>query len=73
MSKKCSLVAISSNGNVVKGTAAQLVYVSNKGGWDKYHKNLVTEITNKVAKELVPKIYDEIMKNMNKPDLKIAK
>ena len=64
MSKKCSLRVMGDKGPLY-GTAAQLAYISKKGGWDEYHKELIAEITEEV--------YYKIMDKQNKPNLKIIK
>lgn len=63
--KKCSLRVINSGKKPLFGTAAQLAYISQRGGWDNYHKELVTEIAEEV--------YDKIMAEMNKPKLRSVK
>jgi hypothetical protein len=59
MGRKCSL-QIMKDGRVLKGTAAQLHYISAKGGWDKYHHDLIENV------------YSKIMKEQNRPFLRIV-
>jgi len=59
--KKCSLRVLSLNGKVLTGTAAQLSYISQRGGWDKYHWDIVSNV------------YDKIIKEQNRSLFRIAK
>ena len=68
--KKCSLVVIKGN-KILKGTAAQISYISAHGGWDKYHEDLVNKITEDVSKELATKILKELIYEQNKHKFKI--
>lgn len=65
MSNKSSIKVLSDSGKMLHGTAAQLKYVSDQGGWDKYHEKLAAKITNTVIKEMV--------KEQRKATYKVAK
>ena len=64
MSQK-TLSVIGESGKKLGGGAAQLHRIKEHGGWDAYHKELIGRVTAKV--------YDEVMEEMNRPVLKIAK
>lgn len=70
--KKCSLKVYDGE-KMLHGTAAVNHYISKNGGWDKYNEDMVKTITEKVTIEVVPKVYNEIIEEMNKPVLKIVK
>ena len=38
--KTCSLKVLSDDGKMLHGTAVQLHYISEQGGWDKFVENL---------------------------------
>ena len=59
--KQCSLRVIRPDGKILTGTAAQISYISQKGGWDKYHWDIVSNI------------YDKIIAEQNRSQLRIAK
>ena len=42
-SKKCSLRVLSDDNKMLYGTAAQLHYISEQGGWDAFMKKVTTE------------------------------
>ncbi len=69
---KCSLKVFDGE-KMLHGTAAINHYISRNGGWDAYHENMVKSITEKVTDEVVPKVYNEIMKEMSRPVLKKVK
>ncbi|WP_138342657.1 hypothetical protein [Intestinibacter bartlettii] len=58
---------------ILKGTAAQISYISDNGGWDKYHEDLVNKITEEVSKEVATKILKELIYEQNKHKFKIIK
>lgn len=60
----CSL-QIYKDGKLLKGTAAQLHYTKEHGGWDNYHYELVEKITEEV--------YGKFMAEQNRPVLKLVK
>lgn len=60
-----TLRVMGKNGKMLGGGAAQLKRIKQKGGWDAYHANLIGRVTEKV--------YKEVMDDLNKPDIKIAK
>lgn len=64
MSQK-NLYVIGKNGKRLGGGAAQLRRIKEHGGWDAYHKELISRITKKV--------YKEVMAEMNKSILKVVK
>ena len=64
MSQK-TLRVMGKNGNLLGGGAAQLRRIKERGGWDAYHAELIGRVTVKV--------YSEVMEEMNRPVLKIAK
>lgn len=41
--KKCSLKVLSNDGKMLSGTAAQLHYISENGGWDAFMKKTVSD------------------------------
>lgn len=41
--KKCSLHVLSDNGKMLHGTAAQLHYISENGGWDAFIEKTVSD------------------------------
>lgn len=63
MSQK-TLHVIGKNGKKLGGGAAQLSRIKQYGGWDKYHEQLVKRVSEKV--------YNEVMNDMDKPNLKVA-
>lgn len=56
--KKCSLQVQSKDGNMLYGTAAQLKYVSDNGGWDAF----ISKITSDAAKVAVDHVFKEMKK-----------
>lgn len=64
MSQK-NLCVYGKNGKRLGGGAAQPKRIKNCGGWDAYHKELISRITEKV--------YEEVMEEMNKPRLRRVK
>lgn len=56
--KKCSLQVQSKNGNMLYGTAAQIKYVSDNGGWDAF----ISKITSDAAKIAVDHVFNEMKK-----------
>lgn len=42
-SKKCSLKVLSDDNKMLSGTAAQLHYIHEQGGWDAFIKRITTE------------------------------
>lgn len=70
--KKCSLKVYDGK-KMLHGTAAINHYISINGGWDEYHKDMVQSITEKVTVEVAPKVYNEIIEEMNRPKLKKVK
>lgn len=42
-SKRCSLKVLSDDNKMLYGTAAQLHYISEQGGWDAFMKKVTTE------------------------------
>ncbi len=64
MSQK-TLNVIGKNGKKLGGGAAQLHRIKENGGWDAYHEKLIGKVTKKV--------YEEVMKEMDKPNLKVVK
>lgn len=65
MSQRKLCVYSSKTGKKLGGGAAQLKMIKDHGGWDAYHEELIGKV--------VPKVYDEIMEEMNKPVLKRVK
>ncbi len=63
MSQK-TLHVVGKNGKKLGGGAAQLHRIKEYGGWDEYHKELVRRTAEMVC--------FEIMKEMDKPKLRIA-
>ena len=63
MSQK-TLHVVGKNGKKLGGGAAQLHRINEYGGWDEYHKELVRRTAEMVC--------FEIMKEMDKPKLRIA-
>lgn len=53
MAQKKLKVYSSKTGKRLGGGAAQLHYVKQKGGWDKYHYDLTEMITKKVYHEIM--------------------
>lgn len=41
--KKCSLKVLSDKGKLLSGTAAQLHYISEKGGWDAFMEKTASD------------------------------
>lgn len=64
MSQK-NLRVMGKNGKLLGGGAAQLRRIKEHGGWDAYHEELIGKVTKKV--------YEEVMEEMNRPVLKVAK
>lgn len=73
MSKnKCSLKYFDGE-KFLYGTAAQLKMISDKGGYDNFIEALTKDISIKVTKEIVPIVYEEIKKDLQRPILKRVK
>lgn len=64
MSQK-NLRVVGKNGNLLRGGAAWLRYISQRGGWDEYHKQLIQEI--------VEDVYTKVLEKQSKPFLKMVK
>lgn len=56
--KKCSLKVLSNEGKMLSGTAAQLHYISEKGGWDAFMEKTVSD----AAKLAVEHAFNEMKK-----------
>ena len=56
--KKCSLKVLSNNGKTLSGTAAQLKYVSDNGGWDAY----IEKVASDAAKIAVKHAFNNMKK-----------
>ncbi len=50
--KTCSLKLQGNNGHELVGTAAQLHYISRRGGWDQFIRDLCLEIGQSVAAQV---------------------
>lgn len=50
--KICSLKLQGNNGHELVGTAAQLHYISRRGGWDQFIRDLCLEIGQSVAAQV---------------------
>ncbi len=59
MPKKCSLRIVGDNGKILRGTAAQLHYISDRGGWDSF----IEEIADNSARVAVKHAFKELMKS----------
>ncbi len=51
-SKPCSLKITGNTGRELSGTAAQLRYISSRGGWDQYVQDTYREIAQAVATQV---------------------
>ena len=63
MSQK-NLCVYGKNGKRLGGGAAQLKRIKDCGGWDAYHKELISRVTEKVYEEVM----EEIISNYNSSD-----
>jgi hypothetical protein len=48
--RKCSLKVLSDDNKLLHGTAAQLHYVKEQGGWDAFIENITTEAATVAVK-----------------------
>lgn len=62
-SKKCSLRVLSDDNKTLYGTAAQLHYISEQGGWDAFMK----KVTSESAEIAVQHAFKEMEKARFKP------
>lgn len=64
MSQK-NLVVFGENGRRLGGGAAQLRYIKQKGGWDEYHEELISDVTKEVYKQIMKKQSRGFLKKAN--------
>ena len=69
MGKKCSLKTVNSKtGKRLAGTAAVSHMISQAGGFDKWVNDITTRAAEKAAKE----VFDELLRESRKPQLRIV-